>query len=446
MNLTEGPIFKQIVLFALPVYGSMMLQLLFNAADLVIVGQYASHQALAAVGSTTSLIHLLINFICGISLGSNVVAAHAYGAGDKKKLDDTVHTSMLVSIINGILGGLAGILAARWLLIRMGTPDDVIDGATLYFQIFFFGLPFLQVYNFGTSILRAVGDTQRPLIYLTLAGIVNVLLNMFFVIVCHMTVDGVAWATVASEALSAILVWRALTNTGDGVKLEFRKLRIHGGILKKIIILGVPAGLQGAAFSLSNVVIQSAINTFGSVGMAGNAATQALESMTYSSANCFHHAATSFTAQNYGARNLYRIKRAAWICIFCAMGCSGTLALLAFLNGSALISIFNDNPEVIEWGLQRMSAVFTTFSLIGFLEAVSGSLRGLGKSLFNTLFMIGGICGIRLLWVFFAFPHNRTIQYLFFSYPISWIVSDVVMGIYLYLVIRKIQRTNFQKE
>lgn len=437
MNLTEGALLPKILLFSLPLFGTMLLQLLFNAADLVVVGRYASHQALAAVGATTSLIHLIVNLLVGLSTGTNVVVANDFGAGRKEQLSRTTHTAMLVSILGGILFGAFGFLTARPILALMGTPDDVIGQATLYLKIFFIGLPFLQIYNFGSAILRGVGDTRRPLVYLVISGILNVVLNLLFVARFGMTVDGVALATCISEALSAVLVWRALATTDEGIHLQFRKLAIHGRTFLAIVRIGVPAGVQGMGFSLSNVVIQSAINTFGSVGMAASAAVLSIEGMLYTASCCYHYTAISFAGQNLGARKFDRIRKSFWLCMLC--GCTMTTAACwaVFAVGPQSIAIFNSTPEVIAWGMERMKVVFTTYTLLAALDVLSGTLRGLGYSLVNTTLMVVGTCGSRLAWIYFAFPHRRTISFLFLSYPLSWTVCVVAMAIYLAYIVKK---------
>ncbi|MGN0866722.1 MAG: MATE family efflux transporter [Oligosphaeraceae bacterium] len=439
MDLTTGSIPRKVILFSLPLLGTMILQLLFNAVDVAVVGRFASHRALAAVGSTSSLIALLVNLLVGISVGCNVVAANAFGAKDRPRLDKVLHTAMTFSLVAGVLLGILGILLARPLLTWMNTPPDVLDGAVLYMRIYFAGMPFLQVYNFGSAILRAVGDTRRPFLFLVISGFLNAGLNLFLVAFCHRTVDGVALATIISEALAMVLVWRALGSIGDGVRLEWRRLGIHWGILGKILAIGVPAGIQSCCFSFSNVVIQSAINSFGSQGVAGCAAALIWECLVWTGSYCYNQTATSFVAQNLGARNIPRVRSSIRWCILIGTTTPAVLGLLGILFAAPLLRIFNDDPQVIQWGIQRMRVVLSTYAILGVMDSLSGAIRGTGRSVFITVVMLVGVCGFRVLWTKLVFPCHPTISFLFTSYPLSWLISLIPMGIYLHALLKKME-------
>ncbi len=437
MDLTSGSIPRKVILFSLPLLGTLILQLLFNAVDVAVVGRFASHRALAAVGSTSSLISLLVNLLVGVSVGCNVVAANAFGANDRPKLDKILHTSMAFSLGAGIVLGILGLFLARPLLVWMNTPPDVLDGAVLYMRIYFAGMPFLQVYNFGSAILRAVGDTRRPFLYLVASGLLNVGLNLVLVVFCHRTVDGVALATVFSEGLSMILVWRALERTGEGICLQRRKLAIHWGILGKILAIGVPAGIQSCCFSFSNVVIQSAVNSFGSQCVAGCAAALIWECLAWTGSYGYNQTATSFVAQNLGAGNLPRVRSSIRWCLLTGTATPAILGLLGILAATPLLRLFNDDPQVIPWGIQRMQVVLSSYAILGIMDVLCGSIRGMGRSVFVTAVLLLGVCGCRILWTKFLFPLHPTISFLFLSYPVSWLISLIPMGIYLHALLKR---------
>ena len=410
-------------MFAVPLMLSGILQLLFNAADIVVAGRFAGNEALAAVGSTGSLINLLINVFIGLSIGTNVLVAQYYGAKRDKDVSETIHTAILTSLICGTVLIVIGISLAKTMLIWMGTPDDVLDQATLYMRIYFVGMPVMMLYNFGSAVLRAVGDTRRPLYFLLLAGAVNVVLNLFFVIVFDMGVAGVAVATVISQAISAILVLRCLMKSEGCLKVHWKNLKIHKHKLLRMIRIGVPAGMQGAIFSISNVLIQSSINSFGSLTMAGNTAASNIEGFVYNAMNAFHQTALSFTSQNLGGGKPERIKRVALLCQVLVFAVGFVMGMGAYLLGSQLLHIYSTDAQVISFGLQRMRIICTTYFFCGMMDTMVGVLRGLGYSIMPMLVSLMGSCVLRIVWVFTIFAWNPTLFVLYLSYPISWVLT-----------------------
>lgn len=425
MDMCNGPIFRKILIFAIPLMLSGVLQLLFNAADIVVVGQFTGSQALAAVGSTGALINLLINIFIGMSVGANVLVARYYGAQEHQHLSQTVHTAVLLSLVSGLLLAVVGVAAAPVLLSWMGTPADVLDQAVVYMRIFFAGMPVIMLYNFGSAILRAVGDTKRPLYFLLIAGLVNVGLNLFFVIVWHMGVAGVALATVLSQIISAALVLACLVRSEAGYKVNLRELRIYQDKLMQIVKIGVPAGIQGAMFSISNVLIQSSINSFGSIAMAGNTAASNIEGFVYTSMNAIYQTGLSFTSQNMGAKNYHRINRILMECIAIVAVAGLAMGWLALLFGRNLLGIYSSDPEVISYGINRMWVICSTYFVCGIMDLISGFLRGMGYSVTPTLVSLTGVCGLRVLWIFTVFAWNRSLFVLYLSYPITWVVTGV---------------------
>ena len=378
MDMCNGPLFGKILLFAVPLMLSGILQLLFNAADIVVVGRFAGSQALAAVGSTSSLINLLINVFVGLSVGANVLVARYYGGQKDKDVSETVHTAITTSIISGLFLVILGVAAARPLLELMGTPEDVLDQSVLYMRIYFAGMPVLMLYNFGSAILRAVGDTRRPLYFLFAAGVVNVCLNLIFVVGLHMGVDGVGWATVISEHISAFLVVKSLMKAPGSMRLDLKKLKIHKKKLKQIVKVGLPAGMQGAIFSISNVLIQSSVNSFGSIAMAGNTASSNVEGFVYTAMNAVYQTNLSFTSQNLGGGKYARINRTLYICLGVVTGVGIALGAGAVLGGRSLLHIYSSDPEVIRYGMLRMTIICSTYFLCGIMDCMVGSLRGMG--------------------------------------------------------------------
>ena len=425
IDMCHGPILSKMLRFSIPLMCSSVLQLLFNAADIVVVGRWAGDNYLAAVGSNTALIGLLTNLFVGLAVGANPLAAKYSGARDRDELHRVVHTSILLSMLSGLFLTVVGVLGARTILIWMQTPDNVLDLAALYLRIYFLGMPATMVYNFGAALLRAEGDTQRPLYYLSLAGVVNIVLNLFFVIVCHLDVAGVAIATVISQCISAALVLRCLVKDTGPLHLDLRKMRFHASTLRQILRIGLPAGFQGILFSLSNVVIQSSVNTFGETIMAGNSAAANLEQFVYVSMNAMYQATISFVSQNYGAGNYHRIRKIVIRAQCCVLVVGLVLGNAATFFGHTLLSIYTSSPAVIEAGLVRMGICCATYALCGMMDVMVGGLRGIGYSVMPMLVSLVGACGLRLLWIatIFQIPQFHTIQMLYWSYPVSWLIT-----------------------
>lgn len=423
IDMCNGPLLGKILLFSIPLMLSGILQLLFNAADIIVVGRFAGSTALAAVGSTSSLINLLINVFVGLSVGVNVLVARYYGGQKEKDVKETIHTSIATSILSGLLLVVLGLLAAKPMLHLMGTPDDVLDQSVLYMRIYFLGMPVLMVYNFGAAILRAIGDTRRPLYFLFAAGIVNVVLNLFFVLGLGMGVDGVAWATVISEHVSAFLVLRSLMKSKGMLKLHLSKLKITREKLKLIIKIGLPAGMQGAIFSVSNVLIQSSVNSFGSIAMAGNTASSNIEGFVYTAMNAVYQTNLSFTSQNLGGEKYSRIDRIKYICLGVVTVVGMVLGFGAVFAGRSLLGIYSSDPQVITYGMLRLRIICCTYFLCGIMDCMVGSLRGLGYSVLPMIVSLTGACGLRILWIFTVFAMDRTLDILYLSYPVSWLIT-----------------------
>jgi putative MATE family efflux protein len=433
MDMTTGPLFRMLLTYSLPVIATGVLQCLYNAADMVVAGNFAGSQALAAVGSTGSLVNLVVALFIGISLGVNVTVARYFGAKDYDAVSDTVHTAMLFGLLSGILLGIFGFFMARPLLELMDSPEDVIDLATQYLEIYFAGLPALMVYNYGAGILRAVGDTRRPLYYLIISGMLNVVLNLVTVIVFHMGVAGVAYATIASELLSAVLVVNCLMHTPGSVHFYPSKMKIHWHKLGEMVKIGLPAGIQSALFSVSNVLIQSSVNSFGSQVMAGCSAAANIEGFVYIAINSFSQATVTFTSQNVGAKKYDRI---APICLYCNI--LVTIAwfvtgVIAVVFRRQLLGLYNSDPEVISYGCERLITVVALYVICGNMEVFTGSLRGMGKSLSPMIVCLFGACILRVIWISIVFQKYRTLFSIFVSYPISWAVTTLVLiGMYIY--------------
>lgn len=437
-DMCSGPILGKLIVYTLPIMLSGILQLFYNAADVVVVGRYAGYTALAAVGSTGSLINLFVNLFLGLSVGVSVAVAQYYGAQDYDAIFQTVHTAICTAAIVGVVVGVAGVFAARTVLEWMACPPDVLDQASLYLRIYFFGVPGTMLYNFGAGVLRALGDTRRPLLFLTLSGLCNVILNLLFVIRFGMSVDGVAYATVISQYISAVLMLLCLTNAHGPQHLDWTRLRIYKERLWFIVRIGLPAGLQSAFFSISNILIQSSVNSFGSVAMAGNAAANNIEGFVYTSMNAVTQAATTFTGQNYGAKKYDRLGR---ICLL-SLAFTSVVGLVMgngfYLLGPKLLHFYNPDPAVIAYGMLRLSVVCTTHFLCGIMEILVSSMRGMGRSMLPMLVTVGGACGLRILWVYTVFAQYRTLPTLYLSYPISWIVTASAHLVCLLLIRRKL--------
>ena len=433
MDMCSGPILSKVLMFSVPLMLTSVLQLLFNAADIVVVGRYAGPTALAAVGSTGSLINLIVNVLMGMSIGTSVLVARYYGAVSHRDVSETVHTSIAISFFGGIIFGAAGIVICRPMLQLMGNPEDVIDQATLYMRIYFAGLPSIAVYNFGSAVLRAVGDTRRPMYFLTLAGVVNVLLNLFCVIVLKMGVAGVALPTVISQTVAASLVVWCLRRSDGSTHLDFRSVRIYGGKMREIVKIGLPAGIQGSVFSISHVVIQSSINSFGSTVMAANSAAGNLEGFVYVIMNAFYQAALTFTSQNLGAHKPERIRRILFCCVGLVTSFGLAMGLGVYAAGGTLLTIYSTDPSVIKWGLIRLSLVCAPYFICGVMDTMVGMMRGLGYSITPMIVSMVGVVGVRLGWIYTIFAHaaatepaEAALSSLYWSYPVSWTITALV--------------------
>ncbi|MCD8039197.1 MAG: MATE family efflux transporter [Lachnospiraceae bacterium] len=439
IDMCSGSVFKKMLLFAIPLMCSSILQLLFNAADIVVVGRFAGDNALAAVGSNTSLINLLTNVFVGLSIGTNVLTAQYYGGKKDRDLKETVHTSMLLSVYSGVILTVIGIAGAKLLLELMQAPEEVLSLAVVYLRIYFLGMTSTMVYNFGSAILRAVDDTQRPLWYLLGAGIINVILNLFFVVVCKMGVAGVAAATAISQTVSAFLVVRCLMREQSGIRLVLGELRISREKLVKIVKIGLPAGFQGMVFSLSNVVIQSAVNSFGAVAVAGNSAAANIEGFVYMAMNAFYQATISFTSQNYGAKEYRRIYKILFAGEAYVIITGVVLGNLALLFGDSLLGIYSSSAEVIEAGTVRLKIICATYALCGIMDVLVGALRGIGYSVVPMIVSLVGACGLRLLWIatVFGLPQYHSLRTVYLSYPITWTITLTVHAVTFLIVSRR---------
>lgn len=441
IDMCNGPITGKMLRFALPLMLSSMLQLLFNAADIITVGKFGSEHSLAAVGSNTALINLLTNLFIGLSIGANVLVARFYGAKNGEELNETVHTAMLLSLISGLILTVTGVIFARYFLIWMKTPAEILDLATTYLKIYFLGMPAMMIYNFGSAILRAIGDTKRPLYFLAAAGVINIILNILLVVVFRLDVKGVGIATVISQTVSAILIIRCLAKSNGDIKLEFKKLRFSRGKIGAILRIGLPAGLQGSIFSLSNVVIQSSVNIFGSVVVKGNSAAQNLEGFVYFSMNAFHHATLSFTSQNMGAKKYDRLgkilKNGLCLAILFGAGFGGTVILF----GRNLLSIYTNDGAAISAGMTRLYIITGTYTLCGIMDVMVGAIRGIGYTVLPTIVSLIGACALRLVWLatVFRIPKFHTINTVYLSYPITWLVT-IIAHVICYIIIRKKNR------
>ena len=440
MDMTTGSLLPKVLAFSGPLVLTGVLQLLYNAADVVVVGRFSGATALAAVGSTGSLINLLVNVFMGLSVGASVVIARAYGAGDYDRIQNGVHTAITVAAISGLLVGAVGVLFGRPLLELMGSPEDVIDEATLYIQIYFMGMPFNMLYNFGAAILRAVGDTRRPLYYLSIAGVINVLLNLVLVILFHMGVAGVAIATVISQAVSMALVLICLVRSEGAIHLNWRKLHINTMQLKQIARVGLPAGFQGSLFSISNVMIQSAVNSFGSMVVAGNSAAANLEGFVYTAMNAIYQADLTFASQNMGAGKYRRVRRGMWVCLGTVTVIGLALGLIFLAAGPTLLGLYNEDPLVIEFGMKRMSIILPTYFLCGLMDTMVGQLRGIGYSIMPMIVSLTGACLLRIVWIMTIFAAYHTQTALYISYPISWLATFLVHMLCYMVVSRKIPK------
>lgn len=427
IDMCSGPLMGKLLRFSVPLMLSGILQLLFNAADIVVVGQFDSSDAMAAVGSTSSLNNLIVNLFLGLSAGGSVVVAQYFGMKSRQDVEETVHTAILLGFISGLVLVAAGMFLAEPMLVLMGTTPDVIDQSVLYMRIVFAGMPAMMVYDFGAGILRAVGDTRRPLVYLFCGGVVNVAFNLFFVIVCHLGVAGVAIGTVMSQCIAAFLTVRCLMKTDDCYGIRLRELRIVKHKLLRILRVGVPTGIQGAMFSISNVVIQSSINSFdSSIIVAGNTASGNIEGFVYTAMNAFYQASLTFTSQNVGAHQTRRILPVLGWSLLCVTVVGVATGVLAVLFGPQLLGIYSPDEEVIAYGLERLRLICLTYFLCGTMDVVTGSIRGLGPSVTPAVISLLGVCGLRIVWIYTVFAAHRSLMVLYLSYPVSWLITLVV--------------------
>ncbi len=443
IDMTSGSVLKKMLLFSFPLMGSSILQLLFNAADIIVIGRFAGDNSLAAVGATASLINLLVNLFVGLAIGANVLTARYYGAKRDADISQTVHTSIALSIVCGAGLAVIGILISNPILAMMGTPDEVLPLSTIYMQIYFAGMPAMMIYNFGSAVLRAKGDTARPLMYLAIAGVLNVGLNMFFVISLKMDVAGVAAATSISQCLSAFLVLRCLSREPDAFKLERKLLKIHGHKLKIILQIGLPAGFQGVLFALSNVIIQSSINSYGKYVMAGSAASSNLENFTYFAMNAFYQAAISFTSQNVGAGKYERVKKILICAVSCAAVAGITIGNLTYLFGTPLLGIYSKSTLVVQEGLKRMMYICIPYFLCGIMDTMTGMIRGLGYSILPMIVSLLGACVLRIIWILTVcqLPAFHHVEFVYASYPVTWVITTTVHTICYVVITKKIKKS-----
>ena len=437
IDMCNGSILDKLISFSIPLMLSGILQLLFNAVDIIVVGRFTGSEALAAVGSTTALINVFVNFFIGISLGSNVLAARFFAAGKDKEMSETVHTAITLALISGVGMGIIGILAAKGALMLMDTPDNVLNLSTLYMRIYIVGMPFFMLYNYGAAILRAVGDTKRPLLFLIISGSVNVVLNLIFVIRFHMGVAGVAIATVISQAISCVLVLRCLYRTESSYQLRFSRLGMKAKYVKQIFQVGVPAGIQSTIINFSNVLLQSSVNSFGSVAMAGYTAANNILGFLYVSINSVTQACMSFTSQNYAVRRFKRMDKILLECLGLTVAVSLVFGGGSYLFGSELMHIYTKSADVVACGVDIMLYTTVTYFLCGMMDLFPGALRGMGHSAVPMILSVIGTVGTRIVWIYLVFPYHRALDFLFISYPVSWLLTIIMQVICFYFVRKK---------
>ena len=440
IDMCNGSIMDKLISFSLPLMVSGILQLAFNAVDIIVVGRFSGSQALAAVGSTTALINVFANLFIGISLGANVLAARFYAAGKDREMSETVHTSITLALISGIMMAVIGALLAKWALEIMGTPDDVIGQSALYMRIYFMGMPFFMLYNYGAAILRAIGDTKRPLIFLIISGIANAALNMILVILFHMGVAGVAIGTIISQLISCVLVLICLYRSEGSYQLRFSKLKINGAYMEQIFQVGVPAGIQSTVINLSNALLQSSVNSFGSIAMAGYTAANNILGFLYMSVNSITQACMSFTSQNYGVGKLKRMDKVLRDCAILSISIAAVLGGLAYSFGPQILTVYTSDPKVINCGMEILAYTSITYFLCGIMDLFPGALRGMGYSAVPMVLSVIGTVGTRIVWVFGIFPNHRSLSILFVSYPVSWILTIVLQVMCFYFVRKSVHQ------
>ena len=441
IDMCNGSILDKLVSFSIPLMLSGILQLLFNAVDIIVVGQFTGNEALAAVGSTTALINVFVNLFIGISLGASVLAARFYATGQEKEMSETVHTSITLALISGIAMGIIGVIAAKGALELMDTPDNVLNLSTLYMRIYFMGMPFFMLYNYGAAILRAVGDTKRPLLFLIISGATNVVLNLLLVIQFHLGVAGVAIATVISQCISCILVLRCLYLSDGSYQLRFNKLGMKTRYVKQIFQIGIPAGIQSTIINFSNVLLQSSVNSFGSVAMAGYTAANNILGFLYVSVNSITQACMSFTSQNYGVHKFKRMDKVLLECLGLTVIVALVLGGGSYLFGAELMHIYTKSTKVIECGVDIMLYTTVTYFLCGIMDLLPGALRGMGHSTVPMILSVIGTVGTRIVWIYVIFPCHRSLDFLFISYPVSWLLTIVMQVICFYFVRKKVHNS-----
>ncbi|CDE52684.1 multidrug resistance protein MATE family [Roseburia sp. CAG:303] len=437
IDMCNGSIMDKLISFALPLMLSGILQLMFNAVDIIVVGHFSNSQALAAVGSTTALINVFVNLFIGVSLGTNVLAARCYAAGKDKEMSEVVHTSILFALISGIVMAIIGVLLAKPALQLMQTPADVIDQSALYMRIYFLGMPFFMLYNYGAAVLRAVGDTKRPLMYLILSGIVNTLLNLFLVIVFRLAVAGVAISTIIAQCMSCILILNCLRKSESSYKLTFSGLSIKWVYLRQIFQVGIPAGIQSTVINFSNALLQSSVNSFGSTAMAGYTAANNILGFLYASVNAVTQACMSFTSQNFGVGKYKRVDLVLRDCMILTVGVSLVLGGGAYLFGNEVLRIYTNDSEVVRCGVEILSITTVPYFLCGIMDLFPGSLRGMGYSTVPMILSVVGTVGMRIFWIYRVFPFHRSLYVLFISYPASWTFT-IIMQVICFICVRKI--------
>ncbi len=434
IDMCNGSIMDKLISFSLPLMLSSILQLMFNAVDIIVVGRFSGSSALAAVGSTTALINIFTNLFIGISLGANVLAARYFATNRKEEMSGAVHTAITFALISGIVMVFVGLGMSRTALELMDTPADVIDQSVTYMRIYFAGMPFFMLYNYGAAILRAVGDTKRPLLFLAAAGMANVALDLLLVIVIPLDVAGVAIGTVASQMVSCILVLRCLYKSEGSYQLRFHRLGIRWDYLKRIFQVGIPAGIQSTVINFSNALLQSSVNSFGSIAMAGYTEANNIMSFLYVSVNAVTQACMSFTSQNYSVGKYKRMDRVLLDCMALSAGVSLVLGVGAYVFGSQLLGIYSPEAEVISCGLEILSITTVPYFLCGIMDLIPGALRGMGHSAVPMVLSVIGTVGVRILWIYVFFPTHRSLYFLFVSYPASWIATIVMQAICFFLV------------
>jgi putative MATE family efflux protein len=445
IDMTNGALLPKLLRFTLPLVAANSPQLIFHAIDLMVIGHFANPKALAAIGATSAINGMLVTFFAGIAVGTNVLTARYFGAKDNHKLHLTVHTSAAFALWGGVAMGLFAVLMAKPLLTLVETPPEILSNSALYLRVTFCGLPFVLLYNIGSAVLRAFGNTRQPLYFLVASAILKVILNLFFVIVCKFDVPGVAFSTVLSQTLMGGLILRALLRESGAGRLYWKKIRFESASLKEILRLGVPSSIQTSSYSISNVLIQSGVNSFGPMAIAGNMASGGLEGIIHVGSQAFYQAALTFTAQNHGAGKIDRVRKGILICIASGALISGVCGAIFTIFGETLLQIFTSDPEIIRYAMIKAHCLFTAYFIVGIMEAIAGSLRGLGYSTSSMITTVTGVCGIRIIGILLVFPHIRTLQCLYLSYPVSWVVVSVLNGTLLWFICRKLTQNQLKK-